>query len=87
MSTKSKFALLAAILAISAASPAFAQPQFAQSQNDDQTTAAKLDEVAFHQAVPSDFRMAPVMVDYSDNPNATGGGSYGYNEHEHHDYI
>jgi hypothetical protein len=82
MTTKSKFALLAAFLAISAASPAFAQ-----SQNDDQTTAAKLDEVTFHQVVPSDFRNAPVLVDYSDNPNAAGGGSYGYNNHVHHDYI
>ncbi len=82
MITKSKFALLAAFLAISAASPAFAQ-----SQNDDQTTAAKLDEVTFHQVVPSDFRKAPVLIDYSDNPNAAGGGSYGYNDHVHHDYI
>jgi len=82
MSTKSKFAVLAAFLAISAASPAFAQ-----SQNDDQTTAAKLDEVAFHQAVPTNSATLPVLVDYSDNPNATGGGSYGYNNHEHHDYI
>ncbi len=82
MSTKSKFALMTAFLALSVASPALAQ-----SQNDDQTTAAKLDEVAFHQVVPSNYQTAPVLIDYSDNPNATGGGSSGYNEHVHHDYI
>lgn len=83
MSTKkSTFALIAAILAIGVASPAFAQ-----SRNDDQTTAAKLDEVVFHQTAPSAFQMVPVLVDYSDNPNATGGGSSGYNNQVHHDYA
>ena len=82
MRTKSMFAVLAAALAVSVASPAFAQ-----SQNDDQTTAAKLDEVVFHQTVPSNYQTAPVLVDYSDNPNAAGGGSSGYNDHVHHDYI
>ena len=82
MNTKSKFALLAAILAVSMASPAFAQ-----SRNDGQTTAAKLDEVVFHQTVPSKVQTAPVLIDYSDNPNAAGGGSYGYNNESHHDFF
>jgi hypothetical protein len=112
---RTKLAVLAAILATSIMSPAFAgssnddqttaakldevsyvinedQPtaakldEVAYQSNDDQTTAAKLDEVVFRASILSAPRMAPRFVDYSDNPNRTGGGSSGYNSHLRQDY-
>jgi hypothetical protein len=55
--------------------------------NDDQTTAAKLDEVVFRAGTFNAATMTPRLVDWSDNPGRTGGGSYGYNNQVHHDYI
>jgi hypothetical protein len=52
--------------------------------NDDQTTAAKLDEVVFRGGT---LGIAPRLVDYSDDPDRTGGGSSGYNSHVRHDYT
>ena len=55
--------------------------------NDGQTTAAKLDEVVFRASTLSAAGMAPRLIDYSDNPDRTGGGSSGYNSHVRHDYT
>ncbi len=79
---KTKIAILAALLATGIVAPAFAN-----SSNDDQTTAAKLDEVAFRASTFNAATMAPRLVDWSDNPDRTGGGSSGYNDQVHHDYI
>jgi hypothetical protein len=64
-----------------------AAPAFAGSSNDDQTTAAKLDEVSLRQASANGFTVVPLLIAYSDNSSATGGGSYGYNNSTAHDYI
>lgn len=51
-----------------------ATPAFAGSFNDDQTTAAKLDEVSQRQASPNGFTLVALLVAYSVSSSATGGG-------------
>jgi hypothetical protein len=82
MTNRSKRAAIAMLMAISIATPAFAS-----SFNDDQTTAAKLDEVSLRQGSPNGFSIVPLLIAYSDSSSATGGGSYGYNNSTAHDYI
>jgi hypothetical protein len=82
MTKRSKFAAIAMLMAIGIATPALAG-----SFNDDQTTAAKLDEVSLRQGSTNGFTVVPLLVDYSDNPSASGGGSYGYTTSTAHDYI
>jgi len=78
MMTRSKFAAVALLAIVGAATPVFAG-----SSNDDQTTAAKLDEASAPQASPNSI----TLVAYADNPSQTGGGSDGYNSSTAHDYI
>ena len=82
MTNRSKLAAIAMLMVIGIATPAFAG-----SFNDDQTTAAKLDEVSLRQGSTNSFTMVPLLVAYSDDSSATGGGSYGYNNSTAHDYI
>jgi hypothetical protein len=82
MTNRSKLAAIAMLMAIGIATPVFAG-----SFNDDQTTAAKLDEVSLRQSSPNGFPVVPLLIAYSDSSSATGGGSYGYNNSTAHDYI
>jgi len=96
---RTRLAVLAAILATGVAAPAFAgssnddQTTAAKLDevgyviNEDQPTAAKLDEVVFRTGTFSAASMVPRVVDYSDDPDRTGGGSSGYNSHVRHDYT
>jgi hypothetical protein len=98
MTKGSKFAAIA-IMAIGIATPAFAGSfnddqttaakldEVSYQRNDDQTTAAKLDEVSLHQGSPIGFAVVPLLIAYSDDSSASGGGSYGYNNSTAHDYI
>lgn len=82
MTNRSKLAAIVMLMVVGVATPALAG-----SLNDDQTTAAKLDEVLLRQGGLDGFTVAPLLVAYSDNPSATGGGSDGYNNSTAHDYI
>jgi hypothetical protein len=99
MTKRSKFAAIAMLMAIGIATPAFAGSfnddqttaakldEVSYQRNDAQTTAAKLDEVSLRQGNPNGFTVVPLLVAYSDDPSASGGGSYGYNNSTAHDYI
>jgi hypothetical protein len=82
MTNRSKLAAIAMLTMVGVATPAFAG-----SFNDDQTTAAKLDEALLRQANPNGLTVVPRVVAYSYNSSATGGGSDGYNDSTAHDYI
>jgi hypothetical protein len=82
MTNRSKLAAIAMLTMVGIATPAFAG-----SFNDDQTTAAKLDEASLRQASPNGLTVVPLLVAYSDSSSATGGGSDGYNDSTAHDYI
>jgi hypothetical protein len=82
MTNRSKLATIAMLMMIGVATPAFAG-----SFNDDQTTAAKLDEASLRPTSPNGFTVVPLLVAYSDSSSATGGGSDGYNYSTAHDYI
>lgn len=98
MTNRSKLAAIAMLALVGVASPAFAGSfnndqttaakldEVSYRQNDGQTTAAKLDEVMLRQS-GSRGAMVPLLIAYSDNPGAAGGGSYGYNSSTAHDYI
>ncbi len=68
---KTKLAFLAAIVAVTIAAPAFA--------DNDETTAAKLDEVVLNTGSPNTADTAPLLIADADDPSKTGGGSSGYN--------
>jgi hypothetical protein len=68
---KTKLAFLAAIVAVTIAAPAFA--------DNDETTAAKLDEVVLNTGSPNTVDTAPLLIADVDDPSKTGGGSSGYN--------
>jgi hypothetical protein len=72
-----KLAFLAAIVAVTIAAPAFAD-------NDD-TTAAKLDEVVLNTGSPNTVNTTPLLIADADDPAKTGGGSYGSNANVHQD--
>jgi hypothetical protein len=82
MTNRTKLVAVVMLMVVGVASPAFAS-----SLNDDQTTAAKLDEVVLRQGGLDGFTVAPLSVAYSDDSSATGGGNYGYNHSTAHDYI
>ena len=82
MTHRSKLAAIAMLTMVGIATPALAGPF-----NDDQTTAAKLDEASLRQAGPTGLTVVPLLVAYSDSSSATGGGSDGYNNSTAHDYI
>lgn len=95
MTNRSKLAAIAMLMMAGIATPAFAG-----SFNDDQTTAAKLDEASYQRnddqttAAKLDEvslragTVAPLFIAYySDSSSATGGGSDGYNSSTAHDYI
>jgi hypothetical protein len=82
MTNRSKLAAIAMFMAIG-----IATPTFAGSFSDDQTAAAKLDEVSLHQGSQNGFAVVPLLIAYSDSSSATGGGSDGYNSSTAHDYI
>lgn len=82
MTKRSKLAAIVTLMVLGVATPAFAG-----SFNNDQTTAAKLDEVLLRKGGLNGFTGVPLLVAYSDDSSATGGGSYGYNNSTGHDYI
>lgn len=82
MTTRSKLAAIVMLMAVGVVTPTFAG-----SFNDDQTTAAKLDEVLLRQSDLNGSTVVPLLAAYSDDSSATGGGSYGYNNSTAHDYI
>lgn len=71
---KTKLTFLAAIVTLAIAAPAFAD-----SSKNDETTAAKLDEVALHTGSLNAINTTPLLVAFVDDPGQTGGGSSGYN--------
>jgi hypothetical protein len=68
---KTKLAFLAATIAATIAAPAFA--------DNDETTAAKLDEVVVNTGSASTAKPALRLIADADDPVLTGGGSSGYN--------
>lgn len=74
---KTKLAFLAAITVATIATPAFA--------GNDETTAAKLDEVVLNTGSASTANTAPRLIADADDPAMTGGGSSGYNANLHQD--
>jgi len=72
---KTKLALFAAMTALTVAAPAIAA--------NDETTAAKLDEVVLSNAGAG--KLASPLIADADDPARTGGGSHGYNVNVHQD--
>jgi hypothetical protein len=71
---KTKLAFLAAIVTLAIAAPALAD-----SSNNDETTAAKLDELTLQTGDLNAINTAPRLIAFADDPAQTGGGSSGYN--------
>jgi hypothetical protein len=93
MVTKSKIAVIAAVLGLLSAAPAFAQsfnrsdgtgnelPSYYDSQGGLRAgTASEQNQIVAHRNGLSAFASVPRGASSSDSPAATGGGSVGYNE-------
>jgi len=82
MFAKPTLAFIAAVTAASIVSPAFAQPSYFRNTGADREIVRQHDERTISKSAREAFSMAPgpsLQLD-PNSPEATGGGSLGYNQ-------